>query len=398
MAEEELSDEPSAQEGDAVEGEEEAQPEKKNKLFAELFGEGESESEDSFAEQPPTTRTEHEKEPEVRPSQKPTHHTLSQKKNKEIEPDDLQDTMNEEQGEGLEEPVYSNLPTYTSTLDAPEDQVIEEQELVLEEMPYERPPEGSQLHFFKLAAGLSIEPKPFQPETFNAGEDEEGTDEGARKQKKKSATTTVRWRYGLDKNLEVIKESNARFVKWSDGTMHFFVGKDAFGVQLQDFKDHHHLFIRHTKDMNSESFLQCQGLLEKKVILNPIDNVAQLKKEALLKMRNAKSLESNKDRRQFVASTNDPEKEKKQKEQMESNRSELKRKFGRDQDLSKEFLEQGVDSAYDEEKEKASEARIIAAKKGQHLSDEEEGLNELFGEEDSASGEDAEPERKRSRR
>jgi len=206
----------------------------------------------------------------------------------------------------------------------------------------------------------------------------------------------VRWRYNLDKNKEVYKESNTRFVKWSDGSMHLFVGKEAFGVQQQDFKDHHHLFIRQRKDMNSESFLQCQGILEKKIIVNPIDNVAQLKKDALQKMKNAKTLEANRERRQFVASTNDPEKEKKQKEQMESNRSELKRKFGREQDLSKEFLEQ--DNDYDEEKEKASEARIMAAKKGQQVGseDEEEEYDGLFQEE--SSGEEGEPEKKRTRR
>lgn len=201
----------------------------------------------------------------------------------------------------------------------------------------------------------------------------------------------------MDENQEVVKESNARFVKWSDGSMHLFVGKEAFGVQLQEWKDHHHLFLRQRKDMNSESFLQCHGILEKKIILNPLDNVAQLKREALLKMKNLKSLEANRERRQFVASTSDPEKEKKQKEVMESNRSELRRKFGRDQvppELSMEFLERGVG---EDEEEKAREAKIMAAKRGAHSSDDEEFEDE--DEEDEPYDEsDGEPNKKRPKR
>jgi len=400
-----------------LEGEEgEVPPEKKN-LLHELFGDEESESEDSnsVAEQRTTRSEDKEQVPAVKKSKKQSkiqkQTQPSQKKKKEVEvvtqqPEEVPDTELEvPEGDGLEptdhSQDFSSLPTFTSSLDIPEEPVAEEQEVQLEEMPYERPPEGAPLYFFKLA-GLAIEPKPFDPEFFNMGEDTEGGDEAAaRKLKKKSAPTTVRWRYNLDHNQEVIRESNARFVKWSDGSMHLFVGKEAFGVQLQDFKDHHHIFIRQRKDMSAESFLQCHGLLEKKVILNPIDNVAQLKKEALMKMKNAKSLEANRERRQFVASTSDPEKEKKQKEQMESNRSELKRKFGREighQEFSADFLEQGAD--YDEEKEKASEARIIAAKKGHHSSEEEEEYEDDDEDDEFAGsgGEDGEPQKKRSRR
>jgi len=94
--------------------------------------------------------------------------------------------------------------------------------------------------------------------------------------------------------------------------MHLFVGKEAFGIHEQEFKDHHHLFIRQRKDLNSEAFLQCHGLLEKKMVLIPTDNT-QIKKDTLQKLKNLKSLEASGVRRQFVASRDDPEKEKKTK-------------------------------------------------------------------------------------
>lgn len=46
---------------------------------------------------------------------------------------------------------------------------------------------------------------------------------------------TIRWRYGYDKESNVIKESNARFVRWSDGSMTLHVGSEIFDVYKQPF-------------------------------------------------------------------------------------------------------------------------------------------------------------------
>jgi len=145
--------------------------------------------------------------------------------------------------------------------------------------------------------------------------------------------------------------------------MHLVVGKDYYGVQSQEFKDYHHLFIKQRKDVNAEATLHCHGILEKKLVLVLTDNT-QIKKETLQKLKNLKSLEASGIRRQFAISTNDPEKEKKQKEQLEDSKSDLRKQYGREQmnqELSREFLE-GIDNEEDEETEKAREARIIAAK------------------------------------
>jgi len=101
------------------------------------------------------------------------------------------------------------------------------------------------------------------------------------------------------------------------------------------------------------------------MVLIPTDN-SQIKKETLQKLKNLKSLEATGIRRQFVASTSDPEKEKKQKEQQEESKSDLRKKFGihenysNSQELTTNFIEE--DEPIDEEREKAREARIMAAK------------------------------------
>ncbi len=46
---------------------------------------------------------------------------------------------------------------------------------------------------------------------------------------------TIRWHYGFNEDESVIKESNARFVKWSDGSMTLHVGSEIFDVYKQSF-------------------------------------------------------------------------------------------------------------------------------------------------------------------
>uniref|UniRef100_A0A6B2L6X5 Leo1-like protein n=1 Tax=Arcella intermedia TaxID=1963864 RepID=A0A6B2L6X5_9EUKA len=310
----------------------------------------------------------------------------------------MDDTRSEEEEKPEEEEKKQDfaLPKFNSTFDEGEEpEPQDEQELILQAMPFDQPPRDATLHFFKLA-GLAIEPRPFDKATF-AVEEEELQEDSLKKLKKKIAPTTIRWRYALDSNKDLFRQSNARFVRWSDGSVHLFVGKEAFGVNIQDFKDYHDLFLRQRVSGSGESFLQSHGTLEKKIIVNPIDNVDRLKKEALLKMNSAKALENKRERPHFIASTSDPEKEKKQKELIEANRYELKRKFGREnstQDLTNDYLEQGAGDEYDEEKEKESEARIMAAKRGQRDEEEED---EDFFENNSAEEEEEEPEKKKPR-
>jgi len=242
----------------------------KTHLFQELFGEESSEEEQPTPTNSSLNPQQHEFK---RPIPDPTankHSTGSSGSSQTSKTANLTLEKTRKRTRSVESPEDDNmdneplsvLPAFSSSIDNQDDLIIEEeQEIRVEEMPYIRPPEDCPLHYFKLA-GVGIEPKPFEESNFQSNE---VLDEQPDKKKKKSAPTTIRWRYILDQDLQnVVKESNTRVVKWSDGSMHLFVGKEAFDIHEQEFKDHHHLFIRQRKDLNSEAFLQCHGLLEKK--------------------------------------------------------------------------------------------------------------------------------------
>ncbi|ERL88713.1 hypothetical protein D910_06095 [Dendroctonus ponderosae] len=105
---------------------------------------------------------------------------------------------------------------------------------------------GRDLNFVKLPNFLSVETRPFDPETYEDEIDEEETlDEEGRARLKLKVENTIRWRDVLDNDGNTQKESNARFVRWSDGSYSLHLGSEIFDVYRQPLQgDHNHLFIR----------------------------------------------------------------------------------------------------------------------------------------------------------
>ncbi|PSN33955.1 Another transcription unit protein, partial [Blattella germanica] len=145
--------------------------------------------------------------------------------------------------------------------------VIEDDEA--EKEPEEPPPEtridveipkitsdlGREIHFVKLPNFLSVETRPFDAETYEDEIDEEETlDEEGR----------ARWRDAFDKEGNPTKESNARFIRWSDGSMSLHLGSEVFDVYKQPLQgDHNHLFIR------QGTGLQGQAVFRTKLTFRP---------------------------------------------------------------------------------------------------------------------------------
>merc|ERR1712172_144267 len=76
-------------------------------------------------------------------------------------------------------------------------------------------------------------------------EDQSQQDEEGRTRLKLKVENTIRWRQRFDKDLNVVKESNARIVKWSDGSYSLHLGNEIFDVHKQPLQsDFNHLFIR----------------------------------------------------------------------------------------------------------------------------------------------------------
>ncbi|KAB0797192.1 hypothetical protein PPYR_08186 [Photinus pyralis] len=105
---------------------------------------------------------------------------------------------------------------------------------------------GRDIHFVKLPNFLSVETRPFDQETYEDEIDEEETlDEEGRARLKLKVENTIRWREDVDKEGNTFKESNARFVRWSDGSLSLHLGSEIFDVYKQPLQgDHNHLFIR----------------------------------------------------------------------------------------------------------------------------------------------------------
>ena len=116
-----------------------------------------------------------------------------------------------------------------------------------------RPEVGSELYTMRLPNILSIEPRAFDPHTF--GDDDEDADNITGK-----TDNVIRWR----ETENGVRQSNARMVTWSDGSMTLHVGGEVLTAAPQKVEGGNQLFTRH-----KGSNLECNGLVRKKLVLQP---------------------------------------------------------------------------------------------------------------------------------
>ena len=95
-------------------------------------------------------------------------------------------------------------------------------------------------YFARVPAFLTLEPHPFDSEKFLSEVEEQisnnTNDEKSRLKLKNE--NTIRWKYSRDVNSgTMIKQSNARFVKWSDGSMSLQLGNEMFDVNTKPYQD-----------------------------------------------------------------------------------------------------------------------------------------------------------------
>ncbi|CAG5121753.1 unnamed protein product, partial [Candidula unifasciata] len=132
---------------------------------------------------------------------------------------------------------------------------------------------GSSLHYVKLPNFLSVDTRPYDGETYEDEVDEdEVLDEEGRARLKLRVENTIRWRKKLDQegneikedNGQAQKESNARIVKWSDGSMSLHLGDEIFDVYSMPLQgDFNHLFVR------QGTGLQGQSVFKTKLVFRP---------------------------------------------------------------------------------------------------------------------------------
>uniref|UniRef100_A0A914L3T1 RNA polymerase-associated protein LEO1 n=1 Tax=Meloidogyne incognita TaxID=6306 RepID=A0A914L3T1_MELIC len=119
-------------------------------------------------------------------------------------------------------------------------------------------------YFVKLPNFLSIETKPFDPETYDDEiEEDETLDDDGRTRLKLKLENTIRWRTVRDEQGNEKRESNAKIVRWSDGSMSLYLGNEIFEVDKQKIMDFNHLYIR------QGAALQAQAVFGEKLVFRP---------------------------------------------------------------------------------------------------------------------------------
>jgi len=84
--------------------------------------------------------------------------------------------------------------------------------------------------------------------------------------KKINPETTVRWRITYDNDGNEIRESNARFVRWSNGSIQLFIAGNTEIMDVESKpieKDHLQLFA------TQKGIVQCNGKLDSRMFFSP---------------------------------------------------------------------------------------------------------------------------------
>ncbi|GAU44270.1 hypothetical protein TSUD_133150, partial [Trifolium subterraneum] len=259
------------------------------------------------------------------------------------------------------------------------------------EIPLRPPPAlPDKMNMIKVSNIMGVDPKPFDPKAYEE-EDTFVTDEFGNKKRIRLENNIVRWRKVTNPDGTTSVESNARFVRWSDGSLQLLIGNEVLDISVQDAQhDQAHLFLRHGKGI-----LQSQGRLLRKMRFMPsslssnshrlLTAIVDSRQRKVYKVKNC-------------VTDIDPEREKEEKEKAESQtiranvllnrkRDKVNRKYAptdRRRQLSPGFLEDALDEDdeadyYDSrrtqqrhfkddlEAEARAEKRIMNAKKSQGL-------------------------------
>ncbi|CAN6180869.1 unnamed protein product [Urochloa humidicola] len=227
-------------------------------------------------------------------------------------------------------------------------------------VPFRQPPaRPDKMNVIKVSNIMGIDPKPFDPKTY-VEEDVFVTDESGTKKKIRLEDNIVRWRTVRNSDGTTSYESNARFVKWKDGTMQLLIGNEVLDISVHDaHHDQSHLFLR-----NGKGILQSQGRLLQKMRFMPssLSSKSHRLLTALVDSQNKKTVKMQK-----WFETKDPEKVKQEHERaagqnirahsiLQRKREKVNRKYTQParprRQLSPGFLEDALDE--DEEPEYGS--------------------------------------------
>ncbi|VDD94419.1 unnamed protein product [Enterobius vermicularis] len=210
-------------------------------------------------------------------------HSASKKsEGQELNDIDLSDSENENQEESKEMTEDDIVgPRLYADPDAQEDEQEVRPPTIVEVNTARIDPSFtfSGLYFVKLPNFLSVDSRPFDQEHYEDEIDEdEYLDEEGRGRLKLKVENTLRWRYKLDEEGNLAKQSNAKIIRWSDGTMSLKLGNELFDVQCQLMQRDNHLFMR------QGAGLQGHAVFSKKLVFRPFSTDSVTHRKVTLSM------------------------------------------------------------------------------------------------------------------
>ncbi|KAG1338285.1 protein LEO1 [Cocos nucifera] len=219
------------------------------------------------------------------------------------------------------------------------------------DIPLHPPPgQPERMNMIKVSNIMGIEPKPFDRKTY-VEEDVFVTDESGAKKRIRLEDNIVRWRAVKNHDGTTSYESNARFVRWEDGSLQLLIGNEVLNISVNEADhDQTHVFLRHGKGI-----LQSQGRLLRKMRFMPssLSSKSHRLLTALVDSRHKKVYKV-----KNCITNIDPEREKEEKERVEGQtiranvllqrkREKVNRKYtqtvSRGRQLSPGFLEEALD-------------------------------------------------------
>ncbi len=122
------------------------------------------------------------------------------------------------------------------------------------------PPDPSTIRTVKLSNMINIKTQPFDPTTHEAGTDLV-QDEFGNQRLNLHHLNTVRWRWTKDPVTgQRVPQSNARFVRWEDGSTTLHIGDEVLSVaEVQDHAARRYLYVRVNGLMQVWWWLGCVG-------------------------------------------------------------------------------------------------------------------------------------------
>lgn len=104
-------------------------------------------------------------------------------------------------------------------------------------------PARDSIRLVRLSNILGLDPQPYDSNIFQVSQEYYVDEQGTRRIK---LTNQLRWREATDDDGQPIRQSNARFVQWEDGSWQLLLGDEVLDVKELDMQqDNSFLFVRH---------------------------------------------------------------------------------------------------------------------------------------------------------